>query len=268
MTEKKTILQLARERRSVRTYKDEPLSEEMLSNIRSHVASIHEPFGGRVSFRLLDARTHHLSSPVIKGASQYLAICARKGENADLAAGYAGEDLVLYLTGIGVGTVWIGGTMDRDAFEKAAGIKEDEVMTAVTPLGIPADRMSLRESLMRKGVKADERLKTEEIYSERSVRNIALDRETYCEAVEAVRLAPSAVNHQPWRIIHDDAGFHFFLKRSLKASGSPDMQKTDMGIALYHFCAVLDEKGQKYRIEKLPDRQEADMEYIISVVPA
>ena len=268
MTEKKTVLQLAQERRSVRTYKNEPLGKEMLDSIRRRVASIHEPFGGRVSFRLLNAGASHLSSPVIRGASQYLAICAKKGENADLAAGYAGEDLILYLTGIGVGTVWIGGTMDRDAFEKAAGIKVDEVMIAVTPVGLPADKMSLRESLMRKGIKADERLKTEEIYSERSVRNIALDHETYCDAVEAVRLAPSAVNHQPWRIIHDDAGFHFFLKRSLKASGSPDMQKTDMGIALCHFCAVLDEKGQEYRTEKLPDRQEADMEYIISVIPA
>ena len=57
----------------------------------------------------------------------------------------------------GIGTTWIAGTMNRDAFEAATRLEEGERMPCVTPLGRPAARMALRESLMRKGVKADSR---------------------------------------------------------------------------------------------------------------
>ena len=64
----------------------------------------------------------------------------------------------------------------------------------------------------------------------------------YKEALEAVRLAPSAVNHQPWRAVVNQDGVHFYLVRSMKKS-SPDLQKTDMGIALCHFDLVMKEQG-------------------------
>ena len=166
---------------------------------------------------------------------------------------------------MGIGTVWIGGTMDRAAFEKASALKEDEVMVCITPAGCPA-KMSLRENMMRKGVKADQRKKTEEIFEDRCPVDHSLAQDVYRDAVEAVRLAPSAVNRQPWYIIHDQNGFHFFLKRSMKKSDSLDMQKVDMGIALYHFCAVLDENNIAYRTEQL-NEQEEGLEYILSVIP-
>ena len=59
-----------------------------------------------------------------------------------------------------------------------------------------------------------------------------------------VRLAPSAGNHQPWRIVRENDDFHFYLQRnkSLKP-GSPlnrllgmaDLQRVDLGIAMCHF---------------------------------
>ena len=66
-----------------------------------------------------------------------------------------------------------------------------------------------------------------------------------CEAFEMVRLAPSAVNKQPWRLVKSGNAVHFYEKRSkgfISADGS-DMQKIDMGIALCHFKKGLEEKG-------------------------
>lgn len=260
--EKKTVLQLARDRRSVRTFDGSALTAKQVSLIGDHIAAIRDPFRAGVSFRLLDADEHGLSSPVLKGARQFIAICAKKGENADLGAGYAGEDLILFLTSLGLGTVWIGGTMDRAAFEKAAGLKEDEVMPCITPLGVPA-RMSMRESLMRKGVKADQRLPLDEIFSDRE--DIVLQDAVYRDALEAVRLAPSAVNKQPWRIIHDRDGFHFFLKRSLQAGEGSDMQKVDMGIALCHFLLSLKEAGRDAQLISDSDHPQTEDEYIATV---
>ena len=62
-----------------------------------------------------------------------------------------------------------------------------------------------------------------------------------------VRLAPSAVNKQPWRVVVADNTAHFYLRRSKKFSGESklDMQMTDMGIALCHFELTAKEMGLK-----------------------
>lgn len=55
--------------------------------------------------------------------------------------------------------------------------------------------------------------------------------------LEMVRLAPSASNKQPWRIIKDGEGFHFYLSPSKGYSKNLglDIQRIDMGIAMCHF---------------------------------
>jgi nitroreductase len=58
-----------------------------------------------------------------------------------------------------------------------------------------------------------------------------------------VRLAPSASNRQPWRIVRDrqTGDFHFFLRRDagygrqLRWLKVLDLQMVDMGIAACHF---------------------------------
>ena len=66
-----------------------------------------------------------------------------------------------------------------------------------------------------------------------------------------VRLAPSASNKQPWRIVKDGDLFHFFLQRTpgyresmlKKVLGIFDLQRVDMGIALCHFDLTMKELG-------------------------
>ncbi len=61
--------------------------------------------------------------------------------------------------------------------------------------------------------------------------------------LEMTRLAPSASNRQPWRIVKESGKnrFHFFIQRSskyqnlLKMGGIPDLQLVDLGIAVCHF---------------------------------
>ena len=87
---------------------------------------------------------------------------------AEVAFGYSFEKVVLYAWSIGIGTVWIGGTMNREKFEKAAGLKDDEMMPCISPLGYPAAKHSIKETLMRKGVGADTRFPAEKIFFENS----------------------------------------------------------------------------------------------------
>ena len=47
-----------------------------------------------------------------------------KVPHAEEAYGYSFEKLVLYAWSLGIGTTWIGGTMKRELFEKAAGLAD------------------------------------------------------------------------------------------------------------------------------------------------
>ncbi|MBQ6477813.1 MAG: hypothetical protein IJI44_00440 [Erysipelotrichaceae bacterium] len=65
------------------------------------------------------------------------------------------------------------------------------------------------------------------------------------DVLEAVRLAPSAVNKQPWRLVLRGDKVHFYEKSSkgYTSGDSWDIQKIDMGIALCHFELAAKECG-------------------------
>ena len=70
------------------------------------------------------------------------------------------------------------------------------------------------------------------------------------DALEAVRLAPSAVNKQPWRVVLSGNRAHFYENRSRGYNdGEWDIQKIDMGIALCHFEVAAKDTGKSAVLE-------------------
>ncbi len=236
-------MELIRHRRSVRTFDGNPLHPEDAEKLLRFAESIETPYDIPVTWKLLSAKADGLSSPVIVGTDTYIAGKLHRQPHAEETFGYAFEKLVLYAEALGIGTTWIAGTMDRPAFEKAMELKADEVMPCVSPLGYPAKKMSLRETMMRKGVKADLRFDFSELFFDGSFDKPLSENTPYKDALEMVRWAPSAVNKQPWRVVIDGKQAHFYEKKSkgyVDATGW-DLQKVDLGIALYHFAYGLDE---------------------------
>ena len=232
------MTEMIRSRRSIRTFDGKPLREEDAAGILAFASKVENPYQLPIEWRLLDKKKDNLSVPVIAGADSYIAGKMRRAPHAEEAFGYTFEKVVLYAQSLGVGTTWIAGTMDRKAFEHAMRLSEDEVMPCVSPLGYPAEKMSLRETMMRKGVKADSRLGFEKLFYDGSFEKplIAENAGELQYALEMVRLAPSAVNGQPWRVVRCGDRVHFYEKRSKgMASDAWDIQKIDMGIALCHF---------------------------------
>ena len=255
-------MELVRRRRSVRTFDGNPLRPEDGENLLRFAESIETPYGIPVTWKLLDAKEHGLSSPVIVGTETYIAGKLRKQPHAEEAFGYAFEKLVLYAESLGIGTTWIAGTMNRPAFEQAMGLQAEEVMPCVSPLGYPADRMSLRETLMRKGVRADSRFGFHELFFSGDFRTPLTPENAgpFRDALEMVRWAPSAVNKQPWRAVVSGSEVHFYEKHSkgyVDARGW-DLQKVDMGIALCHFMEIT--KGELI-INDPGIQTEEDIEY-------
>lgn len=254
-------------RRSVRTFSGEPLKEEDARKILTFAEKAENPYHLPITWVLLDREKTGLSSPVIVGEDRYIAGKMLRAPHAEEAFGYSFEKIVLYAQSLGVGTTWIAGTMDRASFENAVGLAPDEVMPCVSPLGYPAKKMSLRESMMRRGVKADSRLPFNELFFKGSFNRSASFEEAgkWREALDAVRLAPSAVNKQPWRAVICGDRVHFYEKRSkMRPDDEWDIQKIDMGIALCHFALVAGECGRQvsFRLEDPGLSEDANMIYI------
>ena len=257
-------------RRSVRTFDGRALSAEDLSSIQNFTKSIKNPFNIPVEFKFLSAKESGLNCPVVLGTDLYVGGKIKKGANASVAFGFSFEMLLLYAQSLGVGSVWLGGTMNRLAFERAMNLSEDEIMPCASPLGYEAEKLSLRESVMRKAIKADERLPFEELFFTNSFKN-PLTKEKAGDilgALEGVRLAPSAVNKQPWRAVIVNDTVHFYLKRSkgFSYNESHDMQAVDMGIALCHFYLGLIANGKTAFFEVNNPKIEGDneLEYVAS----
>lgn len=253
---------------SVRTYQKAELSKEVLEQIQNYIEHIENPFGVPITFKMLNAKEHNLNSPVILGADTYVGAKYKKGENAEVAFGYAFEDFVLYASSLGLGTVWLAATIGRKGFEEAMAVKEGEVMPVVSPIGYAAKERSIRENLMRKGMKSDERQPFPKLFFRNDFQHSLQESEAgqWLTPLKMVQLAPSATNKQPWRLIVEENKVHFYEEKTkgYANESTGDIQKVDLGIALYHFEVGAKEHGLKGSIlQKNPGISTAEnVEYI------
>ena len=262
-------MEIIRGRKSVRTFDAAPLRDEHRKDIIEYAKGIDNPFDIPVEFVLLDAKEHGLSSPVLSGESLYVAGKVAKKPYADVAFGYSFEQLVLHAWTLGIGTVWIAGTMKRELFEKAAEVRDGEMMPCMSPLGYPAKKRSIKETMMRTGIRADSRISGDKLFFKEEWGRPLNPADEMADVFEMVRWAPSAVNKQPWRIILADGVYHFYEKKDqgFVNDATGDIQKIDMGIALCHFVMGLKELGKQTDIGvsdpgiSIPE----DAEYIASV---
>lgn len=268
--EMERVEELVRGRRSVRTFDGNRVRPEDLEKLTAFAGRIGNPYGIPVEFQLLDGEKQKLKCPVVSGTDLYIGARVPRVPHGEEALGYSFETLVLYARSLGIGTVWVGGTMDRPAFERAMGLKADERMPCVSPIGYPARRMSIKESAMRKAVRADHREPFEALFFDGSFDKPLTKENAGALAfpLEMVRLAPSAVNRQPWRAAAERNAVHFYVKhaKGFVSDAVGDMQKIDLGIALCHFALAAEENGMElqFGVSDPGINAGGDMEYIAS----
>ncbi len=265
-------------RSSVRTYENRDLSANEKDQINAYIDNLSNPFSADVTFRLLEKASSADGEKlgtygVIKGAGNYIVASAADKELALEALGYSFEKLVLYATSLGLGTCFLGGTFNRSSFAAAMNLKEGDLFPCISPIGYPAGKKRTRDSLMRWVSKADQRKEWNELFFKQNFSQPLTkdDAGEFAFPLEMVRLAPSAVNKQPWRIVQDKDTYHFYLARSLKSDKEKiDIQRVDMGIATCHFHMAALEKELPGKFQKLakPGIQTPEqVQYIISWIP-
>jgi len=114
-------------------------------------------------------------------------------------------------------------------------------------VGYPAEKLRLTEKFFRKAIKADDRQPWQTRFFREDLDH-PLTPETageYRFPLEMVRLAPSAVNKQPWRVVVTGDSVHFYQKTAGGEMGPMDMGRIDLGIAMCHFDLAVREQGME-----------------------
>jgi hypothetical protein len=144
---------------------------------------------------------------------------------------------------MGLGTCWLGGTFDRSEFSKAISLKEGYLIPAITPVGYATPSRGLVDRLARLGAGSKNRLPRERLFFDKKTAAPLLlpSGHPYKYILDSVRIAPSASNNQPWRIVADNNLFRFHISRTplyKTAFNRIDLQMIDIGIAMAHFDLV------------------------------
>jgi hypothetical protein len=162
----------------------------------------------------------------VKGARSALVfVTDTTSATADEHCGYTGEGVVLEAAAIGLETCWISGSFSRSVSRDLVTLREGEIVRAVSPVGRAAGSLSTAERLLYRQAKPKFR---------RSLDDIAAGHESWpawaAEGVLAARVAPSAVNRQPWRFRYEQGSVVVS-----SAGSAPGTGRLDCGIAMLHF---------------------------------
>jgi nitroreductase len=223
-------------RRSARTYKEQHVEQASLDALRDFCAGLPGRSVARVV--VLDDAPQELFTGLVvgsygrvAGASSAVVVIGRPAARAfQECMGYLGEAVLLQATTMGLGTCWIAGSFDRAVASRLVDLEEGEQVFAVSPLGYAQEKPRTGEMLMKALVRAKHRRSAAEIAP-------GFDEEHWpawaAEGVRMARIAPSAVNRQPWRFVLDQGAVTVSVVRR-GAEGSVS-RLLDVGIAMLHF---------------------------------
>ena len=248
-----------KQRISVRSYNDKPVETAQRKELKDYFANLGSgPFGAAVRFDMLDLEPLDKNElrrfgtyGMIKGANLYILGAVREEPGALEDLGYSMEKIILKSTSLGLGTCWLGGTFRRSAFASKMNLAENELLPAVTPVGYAAEEVSTADKIARYTAGSKKRKPWDELFfqADGSMPLSKEDAGQYADALEAVRMGPSASNRQPWRIVQEKEGiFHLFLQENKvynRLLGKIRIQNIDMGIAMCHFEIVARAQGLK-----------------------
>lgn len=273
-----SILATIKQRRSIRTYMKEAIRAEDRNSLQQAANKL-----GNNLFRFAwferESRNHFAERigtyGVIKGAQAFVVGILRKdaGGQKDAAVqfGYEFEQIILKATELGLGTCWLGGIFTARTFARGIDLEQDEKIVMLSPVGIPANKKHLISKITSWTANSSTRKPWRELFFDGEFTTFLQEKVAgkYAPALEMVRLAPSAVNSQPWRVIRSENGFHFYTaSTSYFALGRGGfLRYNDMGIAMAHFelaCQELGLRGEWVFEKQLDDGVESNLEYIRS----
>ena len=255
-------------RKSVRKYSDQKLTQNQLNDIRNIISnsnSLYEDID--VDIDLMEGKKIWNSIKGIVGSygkveAPYYLIGSTEEKDGHLQnIGYILEHIILKLTTKELATCWIGGRIQKKELKNKLKNNKNLNPRIIVALGHPKNK----DDLHRK--KEPKRKKLEEL--------IINDQEPieFEEILSKARLAPSAMNSQPWRFQVNQKEIDLYIKtkrglvnRVLSKVGNLDsMNRIDAGIALKHIEIAAQDNYEKIRITKKSNKDKKNYEYISTI---
>lgn len=226
------IIEAIKERRSVRSFNGEPLSENVKTQLRKAISEADSPFGGSVTIRLKEFDLKNGFKPstygMIKGATDFFLLGIGDEEESALTAGFKFEQVVLRAWQLGLGTCWIAATFKGTDFDNGEQWPDGERLRIVSPVGVAANK-SVMEKIARLTIGSDKRKPFGELFFSENFETSLSPDSPFGQALEMLRLAPSSTNSQPWRVLVAGDTVHFYYVPKSEAS------VLDCGIGMCHF---------------------------------
>ena len=215
-----TIQEAIEARHSVRAYKNQPLSEEIVKVLEDEIVKLNRE--RQLHIQLICNEPKAFQGTMAKygkfrNANNYLVMAGKKAEDLDERVGYYGEHLVLLAQTLGLNTCWVGlsyskvpGTYVLDEGEKIAcyiaiGYGETQgVGHKIKTVGQVSNASDATPSWFRKGV-------------------------------EAALLAPTAVNQQKFSFEYVGMSNNLHRIKAKKGFSIIGYSQIDLGIAKCHF---------------------------------
>ena len=216
-----TLLEAIEARHSVRRYKDEPISEEILAILRNRIDEINKEAGLHIQLVTGEPKAFGglICYGTFSGVTNYFVMAGKKVDDLDEKIGYYGEQLVLLAQTLGLNTCWAG-----VSYSKIPGtyvLEDDEKIALYIALGYGQSQG-----------------KAHKVKPAKEISNASdLTPKWFNRGVEAALLAPTAVNQQKFYIEY--LGFRDY-GRVPKVTARPlfsmvGYSRIDLGIVRCHF---------------------------------
>ena len=212
-----TLHEMIYQRKSCRSFTGQPVDAEMLKKILS--------FEPKALYPHIKTRMDIVSRDKVKcvcpwTTPQVIAVYSEEADGYLENIGFLFQQMDLYLQSLGLGVCWLGmGRMNPRTTEQVAGMKFVIMLAFGHPKGDQTRRGFKRKSMEQISDQADPRL-------------------------EPARLAPSAVNSQPWYFTHEGDTIHVYCSKK----GT----RLDVGIALAHLYVSNVETFRFFHAEHAP----------------
>lgn len=236
-------------RKSIRNYDLTPLDQNTLEEISNHLNGLKPLYDDiKVEFKIISS--DDVKRRIMKKSPHYIAVFSEVKEGYLTNVGFMLQQMDLFLSANGVGSCWQGIPKPKKEVLESSNLEFIILMAFGRSTG----------SLNRSSVSEFRRKPLHEISDVKGADKL----------MEAVHLAPSAGNSQPWFFTGDENIIHAysikpgFIRGLLAKKYIP----LDVGIALYHLklAAVHFDKKTEIVIDKTaPDNSSKGYTYVASL---
>lgn len=211
------LYEAIRTRHSVRRYTNRKIEGDVLEELRREIDECNRESGLHIQLCLNEPKAFSgmmARYGKFSNVKNYIALVGRQEDGVEEKCGYYGERIVLKAARLGLNTCWVGMSYSKGKSDVRIG--KGEKLHIVIAVGY--------------GQNGGEPHKVKTIQELSRIKEGEVMPDWFLKGMEAVRLAPTAVNQQ--RFLFTLSG------NTVKAAALPGFYtKVDLGIAKYHFEA-------------------------------